>query len=168
MTNITKKFRYDNKLFKSHFLFKMRFVRYRQYQRVFYKMVVVNRYNTIVAHLGFYSPFAVNLNLSYRSVHKPLFFSKIVGIDRLQVMFWLKRGAVPTPMVMVILKAMGLIKLQSVSRDQTVLNKYIKNRAKFLDSQYYASFFKKHLEFTGRKFTTKHTQFLDVFDLIYL
>lgn len=168
MAHINKKFRYDNKFLKSHFLFKMRFIRYRQYQRVFYKMVVVNRYNTVVAHLGFYSPFAVNLNVSYRSVNKPLFFSKIVGIDRLQVMYWLKRGAVPTPMVIIILKAMGLIKIESVSREQTILNKYVKNRGRFLDSRYYDSFFKKHIEFTNRKFVTIHNELSDVFDLIYL
>jgi ribosomal protein S16 len=122
------KFRFDAKIYNSYFYYKLRFVRYSRYQKVFYKLVVVNRYNTIVAHLGFYNPFLLGFRISYRKALKPFFFAKVVAINKMQVIYWLKKGAYPTPVVSIILNQMGLFKTHSFSRYDKCQEFYVKKR----------------------------------------
>jgi len=110
---LKKKIRFNTRIYNSHFKYKLRFIRCSRYQQVFYKLVVVNRYNSILAHLGFYNPFSVNFRVSYSKLEKPLFFTKTVAIDKMQVIYWLQKGAFPTPIVSFMFYQMGLFKTQS-------------------------------------------------------
>src|ERR1700733_9963017 len=122
------KFRFDTKIYNSHFYYKLRFVRYSRYQKVFYKLVVVNRYNTILAHLGFYNPFLIGFRISYRKISKSSFFAKVVAINKTQVIYWLNKGAFPTPGVTIILNQMGLFKTQSIPSYYKYYEFYLKKR----------------------------------------
>lgn len=145
--------RFNTKLYNSYFFYKIRLLRCKHYQRVFYRLVVVNRYNSIVDDLGFYNPFAVSFRLSYRNISKPMFFSKVVGINRPQVMFWLEKGAIVTPIVSIILLQMGLFKTHSKSLQKTVCSFYFKRRQyslKFYDFFFRELFLLKNLNISGK------------------
>ncbi len=108
------KFKFQKRLFFAHSFHKLRIIPCWRYQKVFYKIVVVNRNNSILEVVGFINPFSVPLRLSYRDITKPFLFSKIIGVNRIRVMFWLSKGVLATPTVFVILNQMGLTKTQSI------------------------------------------------------
>lgn len=136
---MSKKFRirFDKNIDKSFFLYKIRFLRCSRFQKVFYKLVVVNRYNTVIRHLGFYNPFAVNFKMTYRKVSKPFFYSKLVAVDKIRVMLWLMKGAVPTPVVSLFFEQMGVFKKSSVVKTQKVVNLYLERRTKFFSGEFF-------------------------------
>lgn len=120
--------KFNTRIYNSYFYYKLRLLRCRHYQRVFYKLVVVNRYNSILDHLGFYNPFAVNFHSSYYNISKPLFFAKVFGIDKLRVMSWIVKGAFATPIVSILLSQMGLFKIHSCFRTLKYQKAYFQNR----------------------------------------
>lgn len=128
------KFKFQKKLFFAHYFYKLRIIPCRRFQKVFYKIVVVNSKNSILEVVGFINPFAVPLRLSYRDISKPLLFSKIIGVNRIRVMFWLSKGVLATPTVFVILNQMGLTKTQSttsVRNEDAILSHFFFRRFHF-------------------------------------
>jgi ribosomal protein S16 len=89
-----------------------------RYQHPMYKIVVTNSNNRIVATLGYYNPFKIKFNTTYRDVQTSLFTGKVVAIDRFNTIVWLRKGIVPSSIFLCfLLYDMGLLKTQSSSLD---------------------------------------------------
>lgn len=144
--NFSGNFKFQRRLFFAHYFYKLRVLPCRRYQKVFYKIVVTNRNNSILEVLGFINPFAVPLRLSYRHQTQPTHFSKFVALNRSRVMFWLSKGALTTPTIFVILFQMGLTKTESfflLDKRRRLLR--FSARRKFFDSPKFNFSFQRKL-----------------------
>lgn len=88
-----------NLLIVKYYSYKIRLLRQGKKKRIFFKIVVVNHKNRIVGNLGYLTPHANNDNKL-----------KSIGINRMQVVFWLLKNAVPSFFVFFLFENIGLIK----------------------------------------------------------
>ncbi len=138
-------FRYQQRLFFAHYFYKLRILPCRRYQKIFYKIAIVKRNNSVIEVVGFVNPFLVLFRLSYKNIQQPLMFSKTIGIDRFRVMFWLSKGVISTPSVFFLLHQMGLTKTQSLSikNSSRILSKFFIKRGVF-NSDDFKIFFQRN------------------------
>jgi ribosomal protein S16 len=109
-TNISCNF----KFVKSRSIYKIRLQAYRRYQKPLYKIVITNSNNRIVATLGYYNPFKIKFRQTYKNLQHSNFTAKVVAINRLNTISWLRQGVVPSSAFLYfLLDDMGLLKTQS-------------------------------------------------------
>lgn len=108
------KYKYNTNFLDAYCLYSMRLQVYRRYQRPIYKIVVTNPNNRIVKTLGYYNPFKIKFRKTYKSLPQPMFFGKVIALDRLNTIIWLRKGVIPSsPFLYYLLYDMGLLKTQS-------------------------------------------------------
>jgi ribosomal protein S16 len=116
------KAKYSTNILNSYSSYTMRLELLPRYQHPMYKIVVTNSNNRIVATLGYYNPFKIKFNTTYRDIQTPLFTGKVVAIDRFNTIVWLRKGIVPSSIFLCfLLYDMGLLKTQSSSLDAKLL-----------------------------------------------
>ena len=127
------KYKYNTNFLDSYCLYSMRLQVYRRYQKPIYKIVITNSNNRIVKTLGYYNPFKIKFRTTYKSLPQPMFFGKVIALDRLNTLIWLRKGVIiSSPFLCFLLYDMGLIKTQSSSSiDSNFLN-FRKRIHKFL------------------------------------
>lgn len=146
IASVNNNFKFQRRFFFAHYFYKLRILPCRRYQKVFYKIVVTTRNNSVLEVLGFINPFAVPLRLSYRNQTQPTHFSKFIALNRSRVMFWLSKGALTTPTTFVILYQMGLTKTESfflLDKRRRLLS--FSARRKFFDSSNFNFSFQRNL-----------------------
>jgi ribosomal protein S16 len=112
------KIKYNTNILNSYSSYSMRLEVLSRFQQPLYKIVVTNPNNRIVATLGYYNPFKLKFRTTYRNVQLPLFHGKVVAIDRINTIVWLRKGVVPSSIFLCfLLYDMGLLKTQSSSLD---------------------------------------------------
>jgi len=102
------------KFIKSRSIYKIRLQVYRRYQKPLYKIVITNSNNRIVSTLGYYNPFKIKFRQTYKDLQHSNFTAKVVAINRLNTISWLRQGVVPSSAFLYfLLDDMGLLKTQS-------------------------------------------------------
>jgi ribosomal protein S16 len=119
--------KYNTRFLNSHTFYFMRLQPYRRYQKPIYKIVVTNQNNRIVSTLGYYNPFKIKFRISYKKLPQPLFAGKVIAIDRINTLLWLRKGVIPSIFLSFLLHDMGLLKTQSssVSNELQIFKKQI-------------------------------------------
>jgi ribosomal protein S16 len=93
-----------------HTFYFLRLQAYRRYQKPIYKIVVTNQNNRIISTVGYYNPFKISFRSTYRTLLRADFSAKVIAIDRQQILFWLRRGIIPSVTLSCLLNDMGLLK----------------------------------------------------------
>lgn len=107
------KYKYNTHFLDAYCLYTIRLQVYRRYQKPIYKIVVTNPNNRIVKTLGYYNPFKIKFRKTYKSLPQPIFFGKVIALDRLNTLIWLRKGVIPSsPFLFYLLYDMGLLKTQ--------------------------------------------------------
>lgn len=113
----------NSKFVKSRSIYKIRLQVYRRYQKPLYKIVVTNPNNRIVSTLGYYNPFKIKFRQTYKDLQHSNFTAKVVAINRVNTLFWLRYGIVPSSTFLYfLLHDMGLLKTQSSSTSPNFVN----------------------------------------------
>lgn len=103
-----------SKFANSRAIYKIRLQAYRRYQKPLYKIVVTNSNNRIVSTLGYYNPFKIKFRQTYKDLQHSNFSAKVVAINRLHTLSWLRYGVIPSSAFLYfLLDDMGLLKTQS-------------------------------------------------------
>lgn len=91
--------------------FRIRFQPVIRYRRPYYRIVVTNLRNSLLACLGFYNPHILNFKQSYKRAEFVSLQGKMLVLDSEQTKYWLKIGAIPQPFLVLWFYRIGLIKL---------------------------------------------------------
>ncbi len=114
---------YNSKFIKSRAIYKIRLQVYRRYQKPLYKIVVTNPKNRIVSTLGYYNPFKIKLRQTYKDLQYSNLTAKIVAINRVNTLAWLRHGVIPSSTFLYfLLYDMGLLKTQSSLKSSKFVN----------------------------------------------
>lgn len=127
------KYKYNTHFLDAYCLYSIRLQVYRRYQKPIYKIVVTNPNNRIVKTLGYYNPFKIKFRKTYKSLPQPIFFGKVIALDRLNTLIWLRKGVIPSsPFLFYLLYDMGLLKTQLSSSVDLNLLEFRKHIRKLL------------------------------------
>ena len=88
-----------NRIFVKYYSYHIRLLRQGRKKNAFFKIVVVNSKNRIVANLGYYIPHS-----------SKKFRVKSIGINRSLSILWLLKQAIPSFFVFFLFEIIGLIK----------------------------------------------------------
>lgn len=103
--------------FRGYNSFRIRFQPVIRYRRPYYRIVVTNFRNSLLACLGFYNPHIIQFKQSYKREEFDSLQGKMLVLDSQQTKYWLKLGAIPQPFLVLWFYRIGLIKL-----DRPVIN----------------------------------------------
>jgi len=101
----------SRKFLSLHSSYYMRLEVYRRHKKPIFKIVVTNQRNRIVACLGYYNPFEISLKTTYTSLIFNSLKGKTLGIDVVAAARWLKKDIIISPLLGLLLEAMGLLKI---------------------------------------------------------
>jgi ribosomal protein S16 len=93
-----------NRIFVKYYSYHIRLLRQGKKKKIFFKIVVVNSKNRIVANLGYIMPHG-----SVNSKIKP------IGINRIATILWLLKHAVPSYFIFFLFENIGLIKYNKLN-----------------------------------------------------
>jgi ribosomal protein S16 len=101
----------SRKFLSLHTSYYMRLEVYRRHKRPIFKIVVTNHRNRVVACLGYYNPFGVSFKSTYTNLVFSSLKGKTLGIDTLAAAHWLTKDIIVSPFLVVLLEALGLLKV---------------------------------------------------------
>jgi ribosomal protein S16 len=97
--------------FRGYNSFRIRFQPVIRYRKPYYRIVVTNFRNSLLACLGFYNPHIIQFKQSYKKAEFDSLQGKMLVLDSQQTKHWLRLGAIPQPFLVLWFYRIGLIKL---------------------------------------------------------